>query len=177
MPRIPKHIPIQMLFIVCNFKMPHPIHDILFLVHTVHLQLEILYAFPTPPTTSSPSPFRGCTFRSFVEGCKDAKFNRTEDDISRARIYRTKYTIHPIDRSSWRWRYNQSQLSNVLAEPIASCILAIRSFSAIQICIPNPPKIAYGHQISIPFLPLHMTLQLALRTLTLQQPMYEGFRM
>src|SRR5579859_1875312 len=65
MPQIPKHIPIQMLFIVCNFKMPHPIHDILFLVHTVHLQLEILYAFPTPPTTSSPSPFRGCTFRSF----------------------------------------------------------------------------------------------------------------
>src|SRR5579859_306891 len=65
MPQIPKHIPIQMLFIVCNFKMPHPIHDILFLVHTVHLQLEILYAFPTPPTPSSPSPFRGCTFRSF----------------------------------------------------------------------------------------------------------------
>src|SRR5579859_5865136 len=65
MPQIPKHIPIQMLFIVCNFKMPHPIHDILFLVHTVHLQLEILYAFPTPPTTSSPSLFRGCTFRSF----------------------------------------------------------------------------------------------------------------
>src|SRR5579859_3705759 len=64
MPQIPKHIPIQMLFIVCNFKMPHPIHDILFLVHTIHLQLEILYAFPTPPTTSSPSPFRGCTFRS-----------------------------------------------------------------------------------------------------------------
>ena len=54
-----------MLFIVCNFKMPHPIHDILFLVHTVHLQLEILYAFPTPPTTSSPSLFRGCTFMSF----------------------------------------------------------------------------------------------------------------
>src|SRR5579859_2218763 len=65
MPQIPKHIPIQMLFIVCNFKMPHPIHDILFLIHTVHLQLEILYAFPTPPTTSSPSLFRGCTFRSF----------------------------------------------------------------------------------------------------------------
>src|SRR5579859_7831712 len=65
MPQIPKHIPIQMLFIVCNFKMPHPIHDILFLVHTVHLQLEIRYAFPTPPTTSSPSLFRGCTFRSF----------------------------------------------------------------------------------------------------------------
>ena len=32
---------------------------------TVHLQFEILYAFPTPPATSSPSPFRGCTFKSF----------------------------------------------------------------------------------------------------------------
>src|ERR1700729_977563 len=56
---------INSVFIVCNFKMPHPIHDILFLVHTVHLQLEIFYAFPTPPATSSPPPFRGCTFKLF----------------------------------------------------------------------------------------------------------------
>src|SRR5579859_2708325 len=117
MPQIPKHIPIQMLFIVCNFKMPHPIHDILFLVHTVHLQLEILYAFSTPPTTSSPSPFRGCTFRSF-------------------------------GRSSLPFRY-ASQIH-------------LKLHMAIK---------------SIPFLPLPMTLQLALRTLTLQQPMYEGFHM
>src|SRR5579859_1736847 len=93
MPQMPKHIPIQMLFIVCK---SHPIHDILFLVQTPEstlyiCNLKILYAFPTPPTTSSPSPFRGCTFRSF--GC----------------------------------------------------------FSAIQICIPNPPKIAYSHQVPIPF--------------------------
>src|SRR5579859_3815309 len=115
MPQIRKHIPIQMLFIVCNFKMPHPIHDILFLVHTVHLQLEILYAFPTPPTTSTPSPFRGCTFRSFSRS------------------------------------------------------LPFRYASQIRLKLHTAIKSLF-HFFHCP-----MTLQLALRNMTLQQPMYEGF--
>ena len=53
------------LLTVFNFKTTHPHPDILFVIHTVPLQLEILYAFPNPPATSSPSPFRDCAVKSF----------------------------------------------------------------------------------------------------------------
>src|SRR5579859_5191079 len=59
-----------------------------------------------------------------VKGCKDAKFNRTEDSIPRAKLWSYMREFIPIDRSSWRWRYNQFRLSIVLAEPIVSCVLA-----------------------------------------------------
>ena len=62
-----------------------------------------------------------------AERLQGRKFNRTEDSIPRAKLWSYMREFIPIERSSWRWRYNQFRLSIVLAEPIVSCVLASAS--------------------------------------------------